>query len=395
MRGPEKAMTEIALQSTEHLVIGGGLAGAMAGLQLAAAGLEVTILERERTAHHKVCGEFLSREAVGYLERSGIDLLALGAQPINRVRLTARQHVAQAKLPFGALSLSRHLLDEALLAQAARAGCNVVRGAFVDSLNARDAGWRAQLRGGAEWSGRTVLLANGKHDLRGLDRKNAPHPDLVGFKMHWRLAAAETEALRGFIELYLFPGGYGGLSLVEGDAANLCFVVRQATLRRLGGWTELLEMIQEESATAARRLSGATALWDKPLAVSSIPYGYLAGRPQGLWCLGDQAAVIPSFTGDGMSIALHSAALAAQMCVAGRTAEEFHRELRGQLHRRMRLATGMSRALVTGVGRRLAPLGLSVLPQAMAWIARSTRIPENALRQTQHGLSRRASSIPI
>jgi hypothetical protein len=83
------------------------------------------------------------------------------------------------------------------------------------------------------------------------------------------------------------------------------------------------------------------------------------------------------------------------MCVAGRTAEEFHRELRGQLHRRMRLATGMSRALVTGVGRRLAPLGLSVLPQAMAWIARSTRIPENALRQTQHGLSRRASSIPI
>ncbi len=32
-----------------------------------------------------------------------------------------------------------------------------------------------------------------------------------------------------------------------------------------------------------------------------------------MWALGDQAAVIPSFTGDGMSIALHSGCLAAAM----------------------------------------------------------------------------------
>ena len=48
-------------KTADHLVIGGGLAGSMVALRLAAAGREVTLLERERTAHHKVCGEFLSR----------------------------------------------------------------------------------------------------------------------------------------------------------------------------------------------------------------------------------------------------------------------------------------------------------------------------------------------
>jgi hypothetical protein len=95
--------------------------------------------------------------------------------------------------------------------------------------------------------------------------------------------------------------------------------------------------------------------------------------------VGDQAAVIPSFTGDGMSIALHSAVLAAQMFLAGRSADEYNRKLQMQLNRSMSLATWLSRVMVTGPGRCLAPLGLALFPQAMKWIAASTRIPEQAL----------------
>ena len=43
-------------RTTAHLVIGGGLAGSMVAVRLAAAGREITLLERERTSHHKVCG---------------------------------------------------------------------------------------------------------------------------------------------------------------------------------------------------------------------------------------------------------------------------------------------------------------------------------------------------
>jgi flavin-dependent dehydrogenase len=371
------------IRTTPHLVIGGGLAGSMVGLRLAAAGREVVLLERERAAHHKVCGEFLSREAVDCLSDVGVNPVDLGAESIRFVRLTSRKRIVESPLPFTALSISRCVLDEALLGRAALAGCTVERGAFVEGLESRDGLWQAQMRGGECWSAPTVFLANGKHDIRGLERPPGPHGDMVGFKLHWRLTQRQTQALRGFMELYLFPGGYGGLSLVEGGVANFCLVVRRAALRKIGGWPELLSAIQDENPHLAERLRGASPLWPRPLAVSSIPYGYLGGRPFGLWCVGDQAAVIPSFTGDGMSIALHSATLAAQMYVGGASADEYHRTLRAHLSRGMRLATALSRTMVTAAGRALAPVGLAVFPNAMSWIARSTRIPESALEQTR------------
>jgi menaquinone-9 beta-reductase len=372
-----------ALRKSECLVIGGGLAGAMVGLRLAASGREVTLLERERGPHHKVCGEFLSPEAVEYLRQYEVDPLALGAEAIRFVRLAAKRRVVETELPFTALSLSRCVMDEALLVSAATRGCIVERGAFVESLELRDGLWRAQLRGGGSHCATTVFLANGKHDLRGLERQAGKHGDLVGFKLHWRLTRPQTEALRGFMDLFLFRGGYGGLSLVEDDAANLCLVVRRSTLRAVGGWDELLAAIQDDNPHIAQRLQGGTPLWERPLAVSSIPYGYLAGRPLGLWCVGDQAAVIPSFTGDGMSIALHSGFLAAETYLAGETADFYHRALHAHLNRSMTLATFLSRFIVSSMGRTLAPVGLSIFPGALHWIASSTRIPERALQQTR------------
>lgn len=373
----------ISSRSADHLVIGGGLAGSTVGIRLAAAGRAVTLLERELKAHHKVCGEFLSREAVAYLEQLGVDAIALGAQTIRSVRLTARNQVVETNLPFTALSVSRSLLDEALIKRAAECGCAVERGAFVERLESRDGVWTAQLRGGQSWTSARVFLASGKHDVRGIERGAGQHRDLVGFKLHWRLAPAETEALRDSMDLFLFTGGYGGLSLVEGNAANLCLLVQHAVLRKAGGWRPLLEKIQSENAHIARRLTNALPLWERPLAVSSIPYGYIHAGGAGLWCVGDQAAVIPSFTGDGMSIALHSGALAAQMYLAGASAEDYHSRLDTHLRRSMKLATWLSRMMVSGLGRRLAPIGVRVLPQAMNWIAQATRIPERALVETR------------
>ncbi len=170
--------------------------------------------------------------------------------------------------------------------------------------------------------------------------------------------------------------------------ANLCLVVQRSQLRRSGEWTQLLAAILNENRQMRQYLQSATALWERPLAISPIPYGYLAGRPGGLWCVGDQAAVIPSFTGDGMSIALHSGALAAQMYLAGNSAGEYDHKLQAQLSRGMSLATLLSRAMVSGFGRNLASFGLLLFPNAMQWIAASTRIPERAL------IGRRPECVP-
>jgi flavin-dependent dehydrogenase len=375
----------------ENLVIGGGLAGTMTGLRLAAAGCEVALLEKERRRHDKVCGEFLSPEAVEYLRQAGVDPVGLGAVGIDRLRLSAKKRFIETRLPFHAYSLSRGVLDAALLARAAEAGCEIRRGATVQRLFRNGDGWTVQVAEGMTAAARNVFLATGKHDLRGWTRQAGRHGDLVGFKMYWRLRAEETYALRGFMDLFLFEGGYGGLSLVENSTANLCLVVRRSRLLRLGSWRELLFALSDENALIAQRLAGAESLWERPLAISSIPYGCISESTPGMWRVGDQAAVIPSFTGDGMAIALHSGALAAEMYLAGKTPNQYSDTLGLQLNKGMQLAMLLSRAMVSFIGLETAPAWLPVLPWAIKWIALSTRIPVSAM---QHGSLRPEQVIP-
>jgi flavin-dependent dehydrogenase len=363
----------------KHIVIGGGPGGAMLGLRLAEAGREVMILEKERHACDKVCGEFLSREAIGYLRQAGIEPCSLGASTITSVRLTSGRRSVESRLPFTALSLSRRVMDEALLNKAMEAGCDVLRGNVAEKLERDKDGWAVRLRDGKRILADTAFLATGKHDLSSWERRGGTQTDLVGFKMYWKLAPSQIEALRGLMELLLFRDGYGGLSLVEGGTANLCFVLRKRRLRALGGWTEVLAAIREELPILRERLADATAHWAKPLAISPIPYGYQSNAAEGLWRLGDQAAVIPSFTGDGMSIALHSGALAAEMFLAGRSAEEYAHRLGDHLQAGMQFASLLSRSMVTAGGRFIAPFVFSLVPKAMWRIASHTRIPDRAL----------------
>jgi menaquinone-9 beta-reductase len=365
--------------ASEYLVVGGVLAGSMAAIRLADAGREVVLLEKERAAHDKVCGEFLSGEAVDYLRSVDVEPLDLGASAIHTVRLSSRNSVVECALPFPALSLSRKALDDALLARASRSGCEVLRGAHVESINRDEDTWLARVRDKSAWHTRSVFLACGKHDLNGFTRNPASRGDLVGFKLHWRLSPAQTQALNGAMELFLFTGGYGGLSLVEDGVANLCLVVKRNVLRASNGWTGLLDATLAGNGRLRERLRGAAPLVERPLAIFPIPYGYLAGPPERLWRIGDQAAVIPSFTGDGMSIALHSGALAARMAVAGRSPSEYQFALRKQLESGMRLSQRISSAMLTALGRTVAPIALSLLPASMARIASSTRIPASAL----------------
>ena len=363
----------------ENLVVGGGLAGAMAGLRLARAGRSVVLLEKEPGAHHKVCGEFLSPEAVSYLRQAGLDPLRLGAAEIARLRFSVKDRLMETELPFRALSLSRCVLDAALLERAADAGCNVRSATAVQGIAREGRGWTARLEDGTPVQARNVFLATGKHDVRGWYRPAGRQGDLVGFKMHWRLRADAVEQMRGFMDLFLFTGGYGGLALVEGGAANLCLVIRRARLRQLGDWRAVLASIWHENLELARRLKGAVPVWERPLAIGSIPYGYFQREECGIWRVGDQAAVIPSFTGDGMAIALHSGSLAVGMYLAGNSPGEYRTVLNAQLRRGMRVATVLSQAMVSGLGRKLAKPLMPLLSLPFGWIAGLTRIPGYAV----------------
>jgi flavin-dependent dehydrogenase len=120
------------------------VAGCAASIALSRKGRSVTLIEREPTPRHKVCGEFLSGEALEDLHALGIDVASLGAVPIDYVRLAAARRAAEAPLPFPAASLTRKMLDTALIAEAIAAGVRVERGRSVQALSRPTSNsWRA------------------------------------------------------------------------------------------------------------------------------------------------------------------------------------------------------------------------------------------------------------
>lgn len=368
--------------TADVLVVGGGLAGAAAAIGLTRAGRDVVLLERETGPHDKVCGEFLSHEANRYLTDLGLDPRGLGSVSIDRVRLAHKGTTRTAKLPFAAQSLSRRVLDAALLQAAEDSGADVRRGARATSLDRDGEDWAATVEGGERVAAREVFLATGKHDLRGWKRPPGPQPDLIGFKMYWRLSPEQMRELGATVELALFPGGYAGLQPVEGGRANLSLLVRKSTFATLGqSWPDLLGHIAAGCAHLRARLEGAEPCSERPLAIASIPYGYVANTSDGLWRLGDQAAVIPSFSGDGMSIALHSARLAVEAVLSGQSAGNFQRQMRRDVRRQIGMATMISKSLVTGLGQRAAFGVSAMIPRLMTDVATATRISPRALRR--------------
>ena len=371
----------------EVAVIGGGLAGAGFASRLAAAGRDVLVIEREAGPHDKVCGEFLSREAVLYLNALGIDLRALGAVPIERLGLAAGKASVVTRLPFQAMSLSRRVLDEAVLSRAAASGARILRGRRVAAAVPSGDGMRLRLEDGVEVQAATTILASGKHDLRGHARPLGRQNDLIGFKMMFRLTSRQATALRGRVDLMLFAGGYAGLQPVEDERANLCLLVRRDRFAATGrSWPGLLEAIGKETPVLAERLEGASPAWAKPLSVAALPYGLVvrAPAPDGpdlgrLWRLGDQAAVIPSFSGDGMSIALHSARLAASAYLSGTSVRVFQAQLADDVGAQVSRATWLSRIFVHSRPQHGLLAAARLLPAALRLGTVLTRVPESRL----------------
>jgi flavin-dependent dehydrogenase len=371
-------LNRIPLQD-EVLILGGGVAGCAASIALARKGRSVTLIEREPTPRHKVCGEFLSGEALEDLHALGIDVASLGAMPIECVRLAAARRAAEAPLPFPAASLTRKTLDTALIAEAIAAGVRVERGRSVQALSRTGGIWQATLDDGAVYEAATVFLATGKHDVRGHARPKDPER-WVAFKTYFRLTRAQAAELARASELMLYPGGYGGIQPVEDGIANLCCVVQQRYFARAGNrWESFLEKMQQDCPHLAMRLAGAEPLLDKPVAITHIPYGYIRRTSEdGLYCIGDQAAVIPSFTGDGISIALHTARCAVAAYLAAEPAPLFQAKLRSALLLQMRLAEFAADGLNNSLARAVLPFCLRVWPGVMRVTASLTRISQRA-----------------
>lgn len=369
----------------DAVIAGGGPAGSACAVWLARAGRSVLLIEKEASAHHKVCGEFISGEAAHYLDGLGISLPALGAKTVRRARLVQGISIAEAALPTAGYSLSRKALDDALLEAADGAGAKILRGETVRDISAQKGVFTVSTRGAGDFTCGAAFLATGKHDLGEIKRRPGNSEDVIGFKMHCVPKAGVI--CDPVAELFFFPGGYAGLEPVEDGLVNLCLVIRRTAYAACGkNWTRLLAGIAEKAPLLGERFRALDPCWVKPLAVYPLPYGFFSRPEKGappLYRLGDQMAVIPSFCGEGISFALHSAALAAKASLAC-DPSFYYRAVKRDFRKQMLWADLASRALCSPVQAATVNF-CSVFPDIIQTLFEKTRIspltwPDNSAR---------------
>jgi flavin-dependent dehydrogenase len=355
------------------LVLGGGPAGTAAAIALARAGAAPVLVERAAMTVEKVCGEFLGADAAALLAGLGLDLAALGAVPIRRALFGAGARRSSVTLPFPAWSLPRATLDAALLDRAVQAGARLHRGVAAVAAQADGGGWRLRLADDAVLRAETLVLATGKHELRGLARPVAG--GAIGLKL-----ALEGVDVGDAIALLACDGGYAGLQPRAGGGANLCMALQMATPGLAAAAREpvaLLAHVMAGSALARQVLGDARPAWPRVLAVAGVPYGFVhrdghGAGPAGLFRVGDQAAVVPSLCGDGIAMALASGARAAAMIGAGRGAAAHHSAWARAVAPGMRLAGLADGLMARAPGLLVAAVGAA--PGLARWGAQRTRM---------------------
>lgn len=368
------------------VIVGGGPAGAATAIHLARRGLQVVLLEKELQAHEKVCGEFLSGEGDQYLKELGLDVKALAAVPIDKFEFHARSNSVTCKLPMVAYGISRVTLDEALLQLATKSGARVIRGVFVKGALPKEriaSVSEGELRhvlttNAGEIEGDRLVIASGKSEFASLNPRHGWDSGQVGFKTHLRLSPGALEKLHSKCELFVFPYGYGGIIEVENGLANFCFVIERKRLKEIGtDWHSLASHIAGSVPQILEYIVGAELADDRIVTTANIPYGFIrkAPAPAGVYCIGDQMAVIPSLTGEGMSLALLTARSAADAICdsvgkikSAASAELYQTKMRELIAPRVALAYQVHRLfrhpwlcnLVCGLSR-LSPRSLSWL----------------------------------
>jgi flavin-dependent dehydrogenase len=314
------------------IIAGAGPAGTSAAIHLATGGARVLLVEQKKFPREKLCGEFISPECLKHFQRLGVSdrMLAAGGKSLTQTVFYARSG-RSIDVPSSwfdnqnaALGLSRAEMDQRLLERARTAGVFVLEETQASGLiseQRRIRGVQLKSQGGAieatanvviDATGRTRALDHRLEASRNETRKSRlpRRASLVAFKAHLR----DALPLPGTCEIYFYPGGYGGLSGIEKDLSNLCFIVSAKDVRACQADPEraMRELVTKNSR-ASSSLAGARVegQW---LAVALESFGRREPVPaEGLLMIGDAAAFIDPFTGSGMLMALEGGALAANV----------------------------------------------------------------------------------
>jgi flavin-dependent dehydrogenase len=322
-------MQERSRTQFDAVVVGAGPAGSTVAIQLARAGWSVALIERQRFPRRKVCGECIAASNLPLLEALGIaDTFDARAGPaLRQVTLLRGDSAVTAELPAAdhdrypwGRALGRETLDSLLLEQARAAGAVVFQPCAVQAILGTAGAWHCEVRmleSAALLRLRATVMVDAHGSWEDLPsdrpkrRQARSAADLFAFKGNF----SGSMLPEGQISVLALDGGYGGMVVADGGMTTLACCIRRDRLSELRGGAPGLRAsdaveawLQRECAGVRQALHG--AIRDGPwLSSGPLDPGVRLDAEDGIFRVGNAAGEAHPILGEGMSMALQSAAL--------------------------------------------------------------------------------------
>ena len=314
------------------IVVGAGPAGAATSLRLARGGMRVLLVDRGGMPRGKVCGCCLSPVALGELARLTLNRPLSAATPLDTLVLSCGAWTARVAYRSGAV-LSRETLDTAIVEEAIGSGVAWLPGVDVVAVAAdEEAAVRVTLRSVADGAvaslgaDRCVLATGLAERVRGEWTENGPRARrgalaagkrcLIG--VGTTLPADAVDLPPGELRMTVGRRGYCGLVRLEDGRIDLAAAIDRAALREgVGAAGAIRAVLAPTARSSAPRLAEAlraARITATPPLTRLAPPSSQGGR---ILRVGDAAAYVEPFTGEGIGWALASARIAADSILEG------------------------------------------------------------------------------
>ena len=292
------------------IIAGGGLAGLTSAIHLSKFNKKVLLIEKNRYPKHKVCGEYISNEVLPYLNSLGIYPLKEGAKKISKVQIsTVKSNLIQGDLPLGGFGMSRYFLDNLMANKAISNGVTIVKDS-VDSVDFEEESFTVQTNKSGIFYSKITIGAFGKRSAldvkmnRKFIQKKSPY---LAVKTH-----VKGDFPENLVGLHNFKGGYCGVSKVENDSINLCYITSYSSFQKHKNLTEFQEKVVFKNKYLQKIFKESKAVFEKPLTISQISFETKKPVEEHLIMCGDTAGMIHPLCGNGMGMAITSAQLASK-----------------------------------------------------------------------------------
>jgi geranylgeranyl reductase family protein len=327
-----------ASQTADVIVVGAGPAGSTLAFYLAAAGLDVLVLEKSHFPREKVCGDGLTPRAVkvltgmgvpidesdGWLRNKGLRIIGGGG----RIELDWPE---LSSFPGYGLVRTRLDFDEILARHAQKAGARLLEGHNVtgpvrDDRTGRVAGVIAQEAVNGDrvehtYRARVVVAADGNSSrlsvAMGLRRRD-DRPLGVAVRSYYTSPRHDDDYLEAWLDLWdgdkLLPG-YGWIFGMGDGTSNVGLGLLNTS--EAFGNIDYRVLLRKWLASMPPEWGFCEENRTQPIRGAALPMGFnrTPHYTNGLLLAGDSGGMVNPFNGEGIAYAMESGEIAARVIV--------------------------------------------------------------------------------